>query len=221
MLALFQQGGWVMYPLLAFSIISIAVILERSLYFWTSRDDFDTLLKYSSDAWENNRTAGSTLAHIDARNKGHAYFPPLLKMYFECFNDETSVFEEKLFAQGSQLIRQSEKHLSILSSLAAVAPLLGLFGTVIGMIEVFQKLAALGGRADVALLSGGIWVALLTTAFGLIVALPSLLFHHYFSRIVSERSENLQLLISHLNIITGRPALFKTPENNSGARGGA
>jgi biopolymer transport protein ExbB len=72
------------------------------------------------------------------------------------------------------------------------------------MIEVFQKLAALGGRTDVALLSGDIWVALLTTAFGLLVALPSLLAHHYFSRIVSGRSDSLELLIAGLNTLTGK-----------------
>jgi biopolymer transport protein ExbB len=56
----------------------------------------------------------------------------------------------------------------------------------------------------VALLSGGIWVALLTTAFGLLIAIPSLLAHHYFSRLVSGRSDYMELLISHLNVLTGR-----------------
>jgi biopolymer transport protein ExbB len=72
------------------------------------------------------------------------------------------------------------------------------------MIEVFQRLAALGGRADVALLSGGIWVALLTTAFGLLIAIPSLLAHHYFSRMAGGRSDYMELLIARLNVLTGK-----------------
>jgi biopolymer transport protein ExbB len=98
----------------------------------------------------------------------------------------------------------NERRLPILSSIAAAAPLFGLFGTVLGMIEVFQKLAALGGRADVALLSGGIWVALLTTAFGLLIAIPSLLAHHYYSRLAGGRSDYMELLIARLNALTGR-----------------
>jgi biopolymer transport protein ExbB len=60
------------------------------------------------------------------------------------------------------------------------------------------------GRADVALLSGGIWGALLTTAFGLLIAIPSLLAHHYFSRLAGGRSDYMELLISHLNALTGK-----------------
>jgi biopolymer transport protein ExbB len=114
------------------------------------------------------------------------------------------LFEERLFAQAKEIAIANECRLPVLASIAALAPLLGLFGTVLGMIEVFQKLAALGGRADVALLSGGIWVALLTTAFGLLVAIPSLLAHHYFSRLVTGRSDYMELLIARLNILTGK-----------------
>jgi biopolymer transport protein ExbB len=81
------------------------------------------------------------------------------------------------------------------------------------MIEVFRKLESIGGRADVSLLSGGIWVALLTTAFGLIVAIPALIAHHYFSGLVAGRSGDLQFLISCLNVYTGG-TLSLTPEEN-------
>jgi biopolymer transport protein ExbB len=72
------------------------------------------------------------------------------------------------------------------------------------MIEVFRKLESMGGRADVGLLSGGIWVALLTTAFGLLIAIPALLAHHYFSGLVTGRSGDIQFLVSSLNVFTGR-----------------
>jgi biopolymer transport protein ExbB len=81
------------------------------------------------------------------------------------------------------------------------------------MIEVFRKLESIGGRADVGLLSGGIWVALLTTAFGLLIAIPTLIAHHYFSDQVSERSEDLQFLISRLNVYTGAALSTFSKEN--------
>jgi biopolymer transport protein ExbB len=123
--------------------------------------------------------------------------------YIDSTGEEASAVSEKLFIAGSEIMRKNEKRLSVLASIAHLAPLCGLFGTVLGMIEVFRRLESIGGRADVGLLSGGIWVALLTTAFGLLVAIPALIAHHYFSGVVNGRSGDLQFLISRLNIYTG------------------
>jgi biopolymer transport protein ExbB len=203
MLSLFRQGGWVMYPLLTFSVVSIAVILERTVFYIASRarsvctvEELAALYKECGD-W---KAASGRFTE----NRKNIYFLSLLTTYFNALDATPQIFEERLFAQAKEIIMVNERRLSVLSSIAAAAPLFGLFGTVLGMIEVFQKLAALGGRADVALLSGGIWVALLTTAFGLFVALPSLLAHHYFSRLVSGRSDYMELLIAHLNVLTGK-----------------
>jgi biopolymer transport protein ExbB len=192
-----------MYPLLLFSIISFSVILERFLFYLLSRsrsvcdlEEIATLHKESGD-WK------TTVGHFAERKK-RVYFLPLVTVYFDALDETPYLFEEHLFAQAKEIVMVNERRLSILASIASIAPLLGLFGTVLGMIEVFQRLAALGGRADVALLSGGIWVALLTTAFGLFVAIPSLLAHHYFLRLVSKRSDYMELLIARLNILTGK-----------------
>jgi biopolymer transport protein ExbB len=139
-----------------------------------------------------------------AESKKRVYFLPIVTVYFDALNETPQSAEERLFAQAKEIVMVNECRLPILSSIAAVAPLFGLFGTVLGMIEVFQRLAALGGRADVALLSGGIWVALLTTAFGLLIAIPALLAHHYFSRLAGGRSDYMELLISRLNVLTGK-----------------
>jgi biopolymer transport protein ExbB len=192
-----------MYPLLAFSVIALAVILERAVFYLSSRfrsvrtvEELATLYKECGD-WKT--TAGRF-----AEKQKRVYFLPLVIVYFNAFDEKPHLFEEHLFAQAKEIVMVNERRLPVLASIAAAAPLFGLFGTVLGMIEVFQKLAALGGRADVALLSGGIWVALLTTAFGLLVAIPSLLAHHYFSRLVSGRSDYMELLIARLNVLTGK-----------------
>jgi biopolymer transport protein ExbB len=203
MLLLFRQGGWVMYPLLAFSVIALAVILERAVFFLSSRagsirtaEELDALYKEHGD-WK-------AAVKGFAENKKRVYLLPLVAAYFDALDETPQRAEERLFAQAKEIVMVNERRLPILASIAATAPLFGLFGTVLGMIEVFQKLAALGGRADVALLSGGIWVALLTTAFGLLIAIPSLLAHHYFSRLAGGRSDYMELLISHLSALTGK-----------------
>jgi biopolymer transport protein ExbB len=203
MLSLFRQGGWVMYPLLAFSVVALAVILERALFYLLSRagsvrtaEELAAFYKECGD-W---KAAAKSFAEHNKR----VYFLPVINAYFDALNETPQQTDERLFAQAKEIVILNERRLPILSSIAAAAPLFGLFGTVLGMIEVFQRLAALGGRADVALLSGGIWVALLTTAFGLLIAIPALLAHHYFSRLAGGRSDYMELLISRLNTLTGR-----------------
>jgi biopolymer transport protein ExbB len=192
-----------MYPLLAFSVIALAVILERAVFYFVSRapsvrpvEELTALCKEYGD-WK-------AAAGYFAEKRKRAYFLPLVAAYFDSLEEAPQLFEERLFAQAKEIVIVNERRLPVLASIASIATLLGLFGTVLGMIEVFQKLAALGGRADVALLSDGIWVALLTTAFGLLVAIPSLLAHHYFSRLVSGRSDFMELLITRLNMLTGK-----------------
>jgi biopolymer transport protein ExbB len=192
-----------MYPLLAFSVVSIAVILERTVFFLSSRarsihtvEELAALYKECGD-WKS-------AARSFAEHRKHVYFLPIIAVYFDALNETPRRAEERLFAQAKEIVMVNERRLPILASIAAIAPLFGLFGTVLGMIEVFQRLAALGGRADVALLSDGIWVALITTAFGLFVAIPSLLAHHYFSRLAGGRSDYMELLIARLNILTGK-----------------
>jgi biopolymer transport protein ExbB len=210
MLALLNQGGWVMYPLLAFSILSLGIILERLFYFFMSRQNLDRFL--ASLGCNGNRSDDfSALREKLMAQDRRGYLTRMAQVYVGCMGRDTA--SETLFAAGSEIIRKSEKRLSDLASIAHLAPLCGLFGTVLGMIEVFRKLESIGGRADVGILSGGIWVALLTTAYGLLVAIPTLIAHHYFSDMVSERSENLQFLISRLNIHTGAALAMAAKDN--------
>jgi biopolymer transport protein ExbB len=203
MLSLFKQGGWVMYPLLAFSVIGLAVILERAVFYLSSRTGSVRAVEELSALYKE-RGDWKAAAKGFAENRKRVYFLPVVTAYFDALGESPQRVEERLFVQAKEVVLVNERRLPILSSIAAAAPLFGLFGTVLGMIEVFQKLAALGGRADVALLSGGIWVALLTTAFGLLIAIPSLLSHHYFSRLAGGRSDYMELLISRLNTLTGK-----------------
>ncbi|MDR3191769.1 MAG: MotA/TolQ/ExbB proton channel family protein [Treponema sp.] len=224
MFDLFVRGGWVMYPLLAFSVLALGVILERGFYFLKSRQRLDffleTFTKGRGDEKGKTSPRGPEKAEAlrEFREKvagqdGKGYLSQMAAAYLESAGDEPAEAAEKIFVAGSEIIREGEKRLGVLASVAHLAPLLGLFGTVLGMIEVFRKLESIGGRADVSLLSGGIWVALLTTAFGLLIAIPALMAHHYFSGIVTGRSEDIQFLVSRLNVLTGRGG--REPNGNS------
>jgi biopolymer transport protein ExbB len=205
MLELFVQGGWVMYPLLAFSVLALGVTLERGLYFFISRQRLDLFLK--ALGYEQQKGGGGEIQRLREKLAGQkkgGYLSQMAAAYLDNAGDDSGAAAEKNFVAGSEIIREGEKGLGALASIAHLAPLCGLFGTVLGMIEVFRKLESIGGRADVSLLSGGIWVALLTTAFGLLVAIPTLMAHHYFSGIVAGRAEDIQFLVSHLNVFTGR-----------------
>lgn len=100
--------------------------------------------------------------------------------------------EKRIALMGSQQVREWEKNLRGLATIANVAPLLGLLGTVFGMIRAFMKIQQLGGQVDASVLSGGIWEALLTTAAGLTVAIPVLIAYHYFEGKVDNYSSQLK-----------------------------
>lgn len=195
-----------MYPLLGFSVLALGVILERGFYFIKSRQRLDLFLETLGAGRPEERGKAELIRELRekiAGQGGRGYLSQMAAAYMESLEDEPSA-AEKIFVAGSEIIREGEKRLAALASVAHLAPLCGLFGTVLGMIEVFRKLESMGGRADVGLLSGGIWVALLTTAFGLLIAIPALLAHHYFSGLVTGRSGDIQFLVSSLNVFTGR-----------------
>lgn len=102
------------------------------------------------------------------------------------------VMKECIEEAGRQVVHNLERFLNTLGTIAAISPLLGLLGTVFGMIEIFSALVQRGTGGDPSVLAGGISVALITTAAGLVVAIPSLIFHRHFERLVDEYIVNME-----------------------------
>ncbi|MBA3066678.1 MotA/TolQ/ExbB proton channel family protein [bacterium] len=100
--------------------------------------------------------------------------------------------EKRIVLMGSKQVRKWETNLRGLATIANVTPLIGLLGTVTGMIKAFIKIQQLGGQVDASVLSGGIWEALLTTAAGLTVAIPALVAYHYFEGKIDNYSNQLK-----------------------------
>ncbi|NVK43602.1 MAG: MotA/TolQ/ExbB proton channel family protein [Oceanospirillaceae bacterium] len=187
MYELLKAGGWLMIPIVACSVLSLAICLER---FWVLRTSRVTPRGLLADIWTRMQSKALTPAEMrEIRDQS-----PLGRIMVAGLNNARhgrEVMKESILEAASQVIHELERFLNALGTIAAITPLLGLLGTVIGMIKVFTEIMAQGtGNASV--LAGGISEALLTTAAGLAVAIPTLIFHRYFQRHVDSLVKEME-----------------------------
>ena len=176
---IFMLGGWMMWPLALVSVMVTAIIIERLLLFsscpFPARDFTERLEK---------AVEGDTAPLLEAMGR-----IALLKRFSDLMASIHPQREASLRIEGEAVVRRLEKHLSMLSILARLAPLMGLLGTVLGMISTFSEIASAQAGVNMNQLAGGIWQALITTAAGLVIAIPALFFlHHFQSRVNSVAS---------------------------------
>jgi len=187
------KGGILMIPIFLCSVIGLAIIIERFLYFWTRREDTERFMKDILRAIEE----GNIDIALDIATKRHSPVAEVvsatLKTYID--NQDNTDMEKTVKKVGSKELSALETNLQGLNVIAAVSPLLGLLGTVIGMIKAFMQVETHGAGVNVGLLAGGIWEAMITTAAGLCVAIPCLLFYHYFMGKVNK----IEILLKNLS----------------------
>lgn len=174
MWSIIEAAGWPIWTIIAASIVSLAIILERLFTLRQSRVAPDGLWARTVDEYRRHGAESAALRQI-------ADEAPLGRLlYAGLRNAEVSreVMKEAIEDEGRLVLFQLERFLTTLGSIAAMAPLLGLLGTVVGMIELFGAQTPAGTNPHV--LAHGISVALYNTAFGLIVAIPSMMFYRYF-----------------------------------------
>lgn len=193
-------GGPVVGLLLVLSVVSVAIIILKYWQFFWAGVGNHAVLRQALRAWN----AGHRDAALSLLSKSPTLSAGLTWQAMTALSmskpGEQSIVEEKLAAEASGQLLRLRRGFRALDAIAQVAPLLGLFGTVLGMIEAFQQLQAAGNNVDPSLLAGGIWVALLTTAVGLAVAMPTSLFlTHLESRIARETAIIEYALTSVLN----------------------
>ncbi len=174
--------GRILTILLFFCLI---IIIERSIYFLSTTNKI-----------KNN---------LFNKIKKSSHKQRLLEHSIEIRNESAATRVEKLERFGAQLCHEMEQGLWLLDFISSVAPSLGLLGTVIGLIKSFQGMGSGIGGMDIQNFSNGIWEAMLTTAFGLIVAIPSLFFANYFRRIIEVRTLHMSLAV---------PVMESSEENN-------
>jgi biopolymer transport protein ExbB len=209
MFDLLYRGGWIMYPILICSIVAGAVAIERVLYYLRTGKPYSKFLADLKSYLKADDIKGA----IGFALKSSTAIGEITGAYLKYYKSRKEKREEILYQLGSEEVKKLESRLPVLSAIAHLAPLMGLLGTVIGMIKCFQEIHSIGGQADVTRLAGGIWEALLTTAFGLLVAIPVTALHHYFENIVGKRSDEMQHVITELNIYFEEPD-FVDPDRN-------
>ena len=192
MIDIFERGGIMMYPLVFASILALAIIIER---FISLRKRKIIIPEIISVVEQFSSFKDMELArNICTRYKGP--LSNLIKIGLENTDLERSEIKELIEDQGRQEVRNLEKGLTILETIAVIAPLMGLLGTVLGMIKVFSVIKEQGiGQA--AALSGGISEALITTVTGLFIGIPVLIFFNYFAK----KAENFVLDIEKYSTV--------------------
>ncbi|MCV6587557.1 MAG: MotA/TolQ/ExbB proton channel family protein [Marinobacterium sp.] len=194
MLELIQSGGWLMIPILGCSVLAMAICLER---LWTLRTSQVAPKGLLAETWTLVKQ-GKLDAEQLKRIKKSSALGRILVAGLNNANHGREVMKESIEEAASHVVHDLERFLNPLGTIASIAPLLGLLGTVIGMIKVFTEIMVQGtGNASV--LAGGISEALITTASGLAVAIPALIFHRYFQRridtlVVTMEQESIKLI---------------------------
>ena len=181
LLDLFTFGGFVMWPILICSIITVAVIIEK--FFSLSKAKINPekfLASIKEPLAEKN-----IVAAIDVCKQINAPVANVLRKGIQQFGNGKESMRKAIENAGKEEIFHLEKRLGVLSNMSGIAPMLGFLGTVTGMIQTFYTIQQAGGNISPSDLAGGIWEAMITTAFGLIVGIPALGFYNFFVSKVS------------------------------------
>lgn len=191
MFSIIQAAGWPIWPLIVCSVLGLALIIERFISLKTSKIVPPKLLDEAIMVSRNGIPGPDVVTQLEQ----NSVLGSVLATGFRTFNANPKASAEDLRANlegaGRQAAARLQRYLGALATIASAAPLLGLLGTVIGMIEIFGSQAGDGmglstGGGNPAQLAHGISIALYNTAFGLIIAIPALIFWRYFRGRVDE-----------------------------------
>jgi biopolymer transport protein ExbB len=186
-LAIIEAAGWPIWPLLLASVIALAIIGERM---WSLRQNIVMPRNLLAQVVQEYREKGVTPVMLSRLTMGS----PLGQIFaagLKNMRATPAIMKEAIEEAGRSVAIDLERFLTSLGTIAAIAPLLGLFGTVIGMIEIFASQTPEGSNPIV--LARGISIALYNTAFGLVVAVPSMIFYRYFRAKVDELLVDMEL----------------------------
>ena len=204
--SLLTKGGPVVYILLGLSVYVLSIVIyklhvlfkvnffrtdvtQASLALWFEDKKEDAYMAISKDIHPQKEVVSFTMYHLLKNNIAQ---------------DKERYLREEVSRLSQERLEYYESNLDTLKVIAMVAPLLGLLGTVFGMIDAFQQMEMAGNNINPSTLSGGIWEALLTTAVGLSVAIPTVLFESYFRATNEKLKINIEhsvteLLTAHMN----------------------
>ncbi len=185
-------AGWPIWPLIATSVFGVAIILER---FWSLRESYVIPRNLMEDV---KKLVGGGSIKRDAVEALRANSPlgEIMAVAIENQNSSLEIIKDSIEEAGSQVSYKLERYLGALSTISTVAPLLGLFGTIIGMVELFSSFTSSGH--DVAVFARGISIALYNTAGGIVVAVPAMIAFRFFRSKVDHLVNEMEQQALHL-----------------------
>lgn len=187
------RGGILMYVLLFASIVTIAVIIERFFVLYKAKKKDDLFIKdFESLTSLSDATAYVESTIIDSP------LPNTLKVGVEYLVYGESDANQEMENKAKIEIRNLEKKIGVLSTLSAIAPLIGFLGTASGMVKVFMNIGIAKGGVDISMLANGIWEAMLTTIGGLVVGIIALIFNNYFVSLIEDTASKIEQTAHHL-----------------------
>jgi biopolymer transport protein ExbB len=203
MIDFLAKGGVLVVPILLCSVIALAIFLERVIRFARLKVRGSGLVERVArhlDQGEDHQAY--ELAESTDSPMGH-----VLTQAMEVKDQDRETMETVIVHATDEEVRGLSRYLQALATIGNIAPLLGLLGTVLGMIKAFMVIQEMGGKVNAAVLAGGIWEAMLTTALGLAVALPTMVAHSYLvSRVDRYESQIQDGAVSFLKAVSNRAA---------------
>jgi biopolymer transport protein ExbB len=194
-----HAAGWPIWPLIFASIIAVAIIFER---LWTLRSNIiapDNLLLEAQKMITKDGVKKEAIQSL----QNHSMLGEIFASALNNYNSSSEIIKEAIEETGRAVNHKLERYLSTLATIATVAPLLGLFGTIIGMVELFGSFTSSGH--DVAIFARGISIALYNTAGGIVVAVPAMIAYRFFrSKIDNLVIEMEQQAIKLVEVINGK-----------------
>lgn len=183
---LFFKGGVFMYPLLGLSILALIIIIERIFFFCIRNYRLGkSLSKIQQASFAHDLSGVNPIYHITK-----AYYNDTELGETHCVNVGTR--------EANRQLNQHERGIKLLATIGAIAPLIGLLGTVWGMVKAFAQISSLGANVTPSDFAGGIWTGLLTTVAGLLVAIPAVTASRIFESKVDKLASDFNELFSHL-----------------------
>lgn len=188
MIAFLIKGGVLVIPILLCSVLALAIFLERVIRFAKMRSRGAGLAnKIAGLLAENDEDGALKAAEVSNSPMGR-----ILMQAIETKEMDRKMLETVIINATDEEVRNLSTYIQALATIGNIAPLLGLLGTVVGMIKAFMVIQQMGGKVNAAVLAGGIWEAMLTTAIGLAVALPTMVAHSYLVARVDKYEARLQ-----------------------------
>lgn len=208
MFAIIQAAGWPIWPLLLASVIAVALIIERSISLRARRITPPALLDQVAGLYRRQGVSADVLERLEQDSPLGAVLAAGLRNY----RSSRYVMKEAIEETGRAVAHDLERFLTTLGTIATAAPLLGLFGTVIGMIEIFGSQSP--GGTNPQQLAHGISIALYNTAFGIAISIPSLIFYRHFKNKVDGFVVDMEQAASKLiDILHGERMEFESDVN--------